>query len=42
MEVLTFYKELDDYEEIKKFLDLDSEKFENPTEFAPFQPGILV
>ena len=34
------FTELEDYEEIKEFLEQDPIKFEEPTDLPPFEPGI--
>ena len=34
------FTELEDYEEIKEFLEQDPEKFEKPTNLPDFEPGI--
>jgi len=39
MSDIDYYERLDDYDDIKQFLDLDPEGFELQVPLPPFEPG---
>lgn len=34
------FTEVDDYENLKEYLEQDPERFEEPTDLPPFEPGV--